>query len=873
MNAHELLLPVGNLEMARAAIHNGADAIYVGFPGFNARGRTVDFEIDDLKSMIETCHLYGVKVNLALNIVIFENELPKVVTLLDQVLRLKPDAFIVQDLGIARIIRYMAPQQVIHASTQMTITNHEAISLLDDLNIKRFVLGRENSLEEIRLIKSHTDKELEVFVHGALCVSYSGQCFTSESLGGRSANRGQCAQSCRFSYDLIVDGAKQNLVDRQFLVSPKDLCGIQEIPELMDIGVTSFKIEGRLKTPEYVASAAKSYREAMDRHLQKRDLTSTQLQKAKDQMATIYSRGFFSGWLHGVDHQHLVDGRFSSHRGLFLGRIAKVYDDRMVLQLENDTELKAGQGLLWSFQSQGLKNEDGGQIYSARSLGKRKWEVMFSRHLKLLPVFEDSVVYLNSHPELKQSLSKSFEDKSLFKRLPVSIEVSCSLGEPLRAVLRLKTTSTEIVVEEQTDECLSLASQRPLTLEFLKEELGALGGTVFRLEEVRAPLLSADSYYISQKQLKLLRRKLTDKLENRLSQKTVDGFVLEPRPLSEVLSWIHEHNISKATIDSALDFGGLAQEPFTTDLKFASTAGSETLLNLVLRSKEQVDDLLLAIHKEQVFVREIHAVLLDFEFGRDYQSSLSRLRESGVSVGIATTRILKPQEYNNLKAIHRLDPDFILVRNLGSLQYFTKTMPFSGRLIGDFSLNVTNHLTADYLLSKGLSSVCASYDLNQTQLFDLAAQCDSAKLEVTMHQYMPSFHMEHCVFAAFLSKGSSFRDCGKPCEKHRVELIDQFENRHQIKPDHECRNTMYNAVSQSAARLYPELQKLGLRFVRLEALNERKDELISKIRGYQDLLAGRASVEEIVQKLSLVERYGLGEGAISREKEYKSRKK
>ena len=237
----ELLLPVGNVEMALAAIHNGADAIYVGFPGYNARGRAIDFEVEELRNIIQTCHLHGVKAHLALNILIFPDELEKLVPVLERILPLKPDALIVQDLGLASLIRQMAPHQVIHGSTQMTVTNHEAITLLDDLDIKRFVLGRENSLREIELIKAQTNKDLEVFVHGALCVSYSGQCFTSESIGGRSANRGQCAQSCRFGYEMWVDGEKKSLVQKQYLVSPQDLCGVAEIPALMDLGSPPLK--------------------------------------------------------------------------------------------------------------------------------------------------------------------------------------------------------------------------------------------------------------------------------------------------------------------------------------------------------------------------------------------------------------------------------------------------------------------------------------------------------------------------------------------------------------------------------------------------------------------------------------------------------
>jgi U32 family peptidase len=299
----ELLLPVGQMEMAVAAIQNGADAIYVGFPGFNARGRSYDFEISELKQIIELCHLNYVKVNLAFNIVIFENEIPLVVEALQKVLPLKPDALIVQDLGLVQIIKEMCPEQVIHGSTQMTITNDLAIEFLNDLHIKRFVLGRENSISEIKLITERTSKELEVFVHGALCVSYSGQCFTSETLGGRSANRGQCAQSCRFSYDLFVDGEKKDLVDQSYLVSPKDLCGIAEIPELMKLGVKSFKVEGRLKTPAYVAQVAKSFRKAIEKTLEGSPLNQNQNQNEKNKMGVEYSRGFFPGWLNGVNHQ------------------------------------------------------------------------------------------------------------------------------------------------------------------------------------------------------------------------------------------------------------------------------------------------------------------------------------------------------------------------------------------------------------------------------------------------------------------------------------------------------------------------------------------------------------------------------------------
>ena len=260
----EILAPVGNMEMAQAAVHNGAHAIYVGTPGFNARGRTKDHTLEELKEIIDFCHLYDVKVLLALNILVFERELDILQSYLPEVLKLQPDAFIVQDLGLAKLLKERCPELPLHASTQMTLASAEAVEELADFGFKRLVLARELSLDQIQSIRESTKQELEVFVHGALCVSYSGQCLTSESFGGRSANRGQCAQSCRLEYELLVDGKVKPLKDNaRYLFSPQDLCGIEEVPQLKAMGVDTFKIEGRLKTPQYVANTVSHFAKAI----------------------------------------------------------------------------------------------------------------------------------------------------------------------------------------------------------------------------------------------------------------------------------------------------------------------------------------------------------------------------------------------------------------------------------------------------------------------------------------------------------------------------------------------------------------------------------------------------------------------------------
>lgn len=765
--------------------------------------------------MIDLCHLYGVRTNLAFNVVIFEHEFPKVIELLEKILPMGPDAFIVQDLGLASLIRKMAPHQRIHASTQMTVTNPDAIKLLDDLKIDRFVLGRENSLPEIQLIREQTDKELEVFVHGALCVAYSGQCFTSESIGGRSANRGQCAQSCRLEYELYVDDVKKDLGDKKYLVSPKDLMGIEEVPALKAVGVNSFKIEGRLKTPEYVAATARNYREVLDGG-------ELKLSQRTRELASTYSRGFFTGWLKGVDHQNLVDATYSAHRGLAVGTIREVRKKTIIL--DSSTELKAGQGLLFVG-----KEEIGAKIFQVGRSGG-SWEVeLLQKNLLLIKGMQ---VYLNSDETLDRELQKGWQSREFQKRIPLNFSVVARVDQPLK-LTAIDPEGRIIEVESKTS--LSKALNRALTKEIMAEELCALGASVYEIQNFQLDM--DGELFLHQRELKELRRELVEKMNEARIQRQLPS--------------TNKVSLTQITKQKA----------------------SHTALNVLLRTKVQVDGFAEAFRRKDFasFEHLLNLVILDFEFGKDYAESVALIRELGLKSAIATTRILKPKEYHHLKTIIRCRPDMILVRNLGALHFLKQETEIP--LIGDFSLNVTNSQTADYLIAKGLETVNTSYDLNQEQLLDLLKNSDPAKTEVTLHQYMPEFHMEHCVFAAFLSKGHSFRDCGKPCERHEVKLKDPYGNWHHLKADQECRNTFFKATPQSASFLLETLKEQGVHSVRLEALNESPQELNHKIQVYLKLLAGSISAQSALDELKLMETYGLGAGQLNKADTYKDRKK
>lgn len=811
MKNSELLLPVGDMNMLLAAIHHGADAVYMGVPYFNARGRSQDFSYADLKEMIDLAHLYGVKVNLAFNVVIFESELEKVCEVLANVLPLAPDAFIVQDLGLAKIIRAMAPHQRIHASTQMTVTNADAMNLLDDLQIDRFVLGRENSIAEIEQIRSQTDKELEVFVHGALCVAYSGQCFTSESIGGRSANRGQCAQSCRLEYELWVDDELKDMGDKKYLVSPKDLMGLSEVPRLKEIGVNSFKIEGRLKGPEYVAAAAHHYREVLDGG-------SLDLKKRTEELATTYSRGFFSGWLGGVDHQNLVDGTYSAHRGVELGKILAVKNK--MISVKSTTTLKAGQGLLIIHH----KEEVGSKIFAVKKIGDTQ-EVELTNKIE---VAAGDTVYLNSDEVNNRKWQKGWSSREFQKRIPLDMKITGRLDSQLVVeVTDPEGRSLKVLSEEN----LSLAQSRPLSAHDILIELGSLGASVY--SQGRTVVEMDDNLFINHKVLKNVRKTLIEKMnELRLKRDTAP---VKPFP----------------------------------QIKFQEKSSADGKLTILLRSKKQVETMAGEFNQIKPLMSNIFAVILDFEFGKDYGPSIEMVRSLGLKVALATTRILKPKEYYNLNTLIRHNPDFILVRNLGALNYLKEKSQIS--LIGDFSLNITNSHSLDYVLSKGLTSVNLSYDLNQEQLLGLI-NAHPAGVEVTIHQYMPEFHMEHCVFAAFLSQGHSFKDCGKPCESHELKLKDPYNNWHYLKADQECRNTFFKATPQSASFMIDELKKRGVKHFRMEALDEAGNELMLKVKTYLELVSGIVTSQQLVEKLKMVETYGLSTGQLGRKDVYKDKK-
>ncbi|MEB3293792.1 MAG: DUF3656 domain-containing protein [Synechococcales bacterium] len=833
----DLLAPAGNWDCARAAVENGADAIYFGLDRFNARMRSQNFTEADLPALMEFLHRRGVKGYVTLNTLIFPKELPEAEQYLRSMMLAGVDAVIVQDIGICRLIRHLSPDFPIHGSTQMTVTSAAGVEFAQQLDCQLVVLARECSLQEIKKIQTQIGKKqlslpLEVFVHGALCVAYSGQCLTSEALGGRSANRGECAQACRMPYELIVDDQVLSLGDRKYLLSPQDLSGLAVLPELVQTGVTCLKIEGRLKTPEYVANVTRVYREAIDQLRPSETMnaglggevrSTAQSDPAQYQLEMAFSRGLYTGWFGGINNQELVHARFGKKRGVYLGKIRAIQGDRVTLILE--APLKPGDGVVFdSGHPEG--KEEGGRVYKVEQRGQETMVTFGKGAIAWKRVHGGDRLWKTSDPELEKQLRQSYEREHQYQR-PIQITVQGLLGEPLTVIVR-----DELGHVVQVDSAIALvqAEKQPLTSDRLREQLGRLGNTPFQLTHLTAQL--EGDLLLPVSELNRMRREFVTQLEQVRSQ---------PK------RWTVN---SQASFQDLLPTLGDRAADLSVSNLGVSNLGVPNLSepNLIVLVR-QIDQLKAAI------AQGITTLYCEFEDPRRYREAVQWVRDrageqpnqSPVEIFVAPPRITKPGENWILQQVRQSNADGYLVRNYDHLQFFADQ-----RCIGDFSLNVANGLTADYFKQRfALERLAASYDLNIQQLTDLLTSTPPDWYEVTLHQHMPMFHMEHCVFCAFLSEGTDFTNCGRPCEKHQVNLRDRVGSEHILQADAGCRNTVFNATAQTGAEYGQHLRQLGVKHFRIEFVNESPEQVQQTIACYQQLLQGQITGTQLWKQLKL----------------------
>ena len=910
----KLLAPAGDWECAKAAVENGADAIYFGLERFNARMRANNFTEADLPKLMAFLHRRGVKGYVTFNILVFENEMAQAEQFTRTMIAAGVDAAVVQDVGICRLIRQISPDFPIHVSTQMTITSAAGVEFARELECNLVVLARECSLKEIEALQCSqraTSPEpqsdrvsplpslplnlgspescrrfplapsegeragvrgptgaseaqsasecrgeglvhrpeprretaesaqhplpLEVFIHGALCVAYSGQCLTSEALGGRSANRGECAQACRMPYELIADGKLVPLGDRKYLLSPQDLAGLEVLPELVRIGVASLKIEGRLKSPEYVANITRIYRDALDR------LGGEARPTGDDRyaMEMAFSRGLYTGWFRGMNHQALVHARFGKKRGVFLGEVARVENEGVWVRLQ--APLKPGDGVVFD-AGHPEGEEEGGRVYEVRrpkSEGRNGGlaELRFGwGDIEFNRIHVGDKLWKTSDPEMDRRLRQSFAGDTPGFQRPLQMEVHGLAGKPLTLIAR-----DELGHVVRCDSAMPLvpAEKQPLTNDRLRAQLGRLGGTPFKLGELKNCL--AGDVVLPISELNRLRRTVALEIET-----------LRAQPKRWRLS------TPEARAECGVEPGTYASGSPSPPLE--ERAGERRLVTtphliVLVRNLAQL---------EAALASGLETFYCEFEDPKKYREAVALARRRPSATGtpleifVAPPRIFKSGEEWTLNQVRSCEADGYLVRNYDHLRFFA-----NDRCVGDYSLNIANRLAADYFKNKfGLERVTASYDLNFTQLEALLQAAPPAWFEITIHQHMPMFHMEHCVFCAFLCRGTDYTNCGRPCDQHDLKLRDRVGAEHPVKADAGCRNTVYNARAQTGADYVARMLALGVRHFRLEFLNETPEQAAQTIARYRQLLRGEITGPQLWRELLLLNQLGVTRGQM-----------
>ncbi|MEL7497864.1 MAG: DUF3656 domain-containing protein [Planctomycetota bacterium] len=827
----ELMSPAGYWPQLQTAVESGADAVYFGLKHFTARSK-VGFELEELPEVMQTLHGRGVKGFLTFNTLVFDHELRQAELAIQSIAAAGVDAVIVQDTGIVDLIRRTAPDLEIHGSTQMSITSAQGAEFAAKLGCRRVVLGRELSLDDIRRIAEATDVELEVFVHGALCVSYSGQCFSSEAWGGRSANRGKCAQACRLSYDLIVDDQARDLGPYRYLLSPGDLCAIEQIPDLMRLGIACVKIEGRYKDANYVAMTTRAYRDAID--LAAIGETGALEPQQRLDLEQIYSRGLGAHFMSGTDHQSVVDGRAPRHRGLLVGVVKTILKPHSVV-IDALLPLHRGDGLVFDAADWRSPDEpeEGGRIYDVASPNDDSTdvEITFGRgDVDLDRIRVGDRVWRTHDPQLIKRLKPLTQNQAPVFTRPLSFRVIAHLGKPLR-VIATPDLQPELQIEYEHNEPLVAASNRALDEELLQDKLGRLGGTPYHLGAIE--LETSGDVFVPTSLINQVRRSLVEAAFEAQS---------ETEPI--------------ATFDSGLE--DQLKSIRTSDV---DSTTRQPVLHVLVRTPEQLDALLNMPQRDQ-----LASITLDYLELYGLRPAIERIQSAGVTARVASPRILKPAEQNVIRFLISLDCE-ILIRSTGLLHDLIQLrdhgdLKSEHHWIGDFSLNVANALSADQFLSSGLERITPTFDLNAMQIEELSASVSSRHLEVIGFSHLPVFHTEHCVFCRFLSEGTDNTNCGHPCEKHKVAVRDQQGRAHPVMADVGCRNTVFGAEAQTDIDAMERWFEKGIEHIRIELVHESGTQTEQITTLFLQFLNHDIEPADMKQRLDEVAKSGVTQGSL-----------
>lgn len=803
----ELLAPAGTLDAVRAAVANGANAVYLGASLYNARDEGAQLSLDELAQACAIAHSRGARVYLTFNVLIKPHELHEAMAYLGECVDRGIDAAIVQDLGAVRLIQELYPQLEVHGSTQMTVHDVEGAKVMQRMGVERVVLARENTLDDIKAIRDAVpDLGLETFVHGALCISYSGQCFMSGMISERSANRGSCAQSCRKDYTLNDDATGETL-DRGYLISTKDLAAHDHLEAIARLGVGCLKVEGRKKKPEYVATVTKAYRGWLDA-IGRGESGRAPGPAEVEPLVQIFSRGNTGGMYGGRQGREYITRTQPDNRGVSLGVV--VAQDGADLIVEVNRPLAVGDGLGFEAPTEGSAATVGGTVQSVRSIGTRsgthRLAIQVRSGGKQTRVPDGWRVVRTSDATLLSTAQASYAGVPVPERLGLHrLDVRCfgHAGGTLKTIW----SCGEHEVTVRGDVALAPASKRALDMTQLREQFGRLGGTAFKLGAIDISGLGT-SLFVPVSELNRLRQEATEQL-------------------TQSLEWAHSSDtaVRADRIAACVDAVAVVHRD----------AGEDDL-------PQDAAPALRAIVYDVDMAREAAAggateIILD-PFLRHPAPPLARvqaLREElvaqGVTLRLRTPTIVRPTERRRMDKWLALDLP-LLTGHLGLLAEFGG----SGRdVIADYATNVFNQHTAALLFELGAQRLVASIELTADELGQLLSPWHGAGFDVLVYGRPEGMTIEHCVLSAAFDRVPT--TCRDLCvQKHaNVSLTDPTGYTFAVATDSACRNRLLHSRPIEGSEFLPALWAQGVRGYQL-LFNVPGDPVRAIVRAYRDAL-------------------------------------
>lgn len=786
----ELLSPVGDFECLKAAVQNGADCVYLGASSFNARARATNFDENSLKKAVEYAKLHNVKVNLTLNTLIKNEEFEDAIKLAVYAYNIGVDAIIVQDLGLSNYLLKNHPEIPLHASTQMTIHNLAGVKALEKHGFSRVVLSRELSISEIKYIKENTSCELEVFIHGALCISYSGGCLFSSMVGDRSGNRGLCAQPCRLPYELI--DSKENKISSGFLLSPRDLCALDYLPTLVRLGIDCFKIEGRMKTPTYVATVTRIYRKYIDFILEHLDLSDEdilklmhkKLEKAneatglsdKEELLQSFNRGgFSSGHLPDKENKNLVFKEMSNNEGIYLGKVFRFNNNKGHISFELQNSLSIGDKIkigndLYTVSELMIDNKN----FKTLDKGKRVTIGRMKGDIK-----NNAPIYRMESKALNDSVSPTFNSEKEFKKLPLDAEIRIVEGKPVKLNVRglagfYKGLEVSITSEFIPEKAINI----PLTEEKITSMLCKTGSTQFEFKNIKIEL--GEGLFLPKvSTINDMRRTAISKLQ---------AMVLEK----------YSHNISPILHELSIDIKAKTEPRLAILLNIIN-------LNYNYLNLENIDSFYIPY---RYFVNEQY---------KDLLKAISQKFNTYIYMPpVIKDSISKNNLEENIKSIIlNFAIKGAVLSHISQIEFFKD---FKLELIANYNLNIFNTYSANELKEKGIIRFIPSLELNKNELKGVL---DTAPInaELIVYGKTPLMTNNYCYLG---ESNKCYKDCNRKCmSNEKYELKDRLGFKFRILPDNTCTlTTIFNSKTTSIT-----FEDLNIDYARIDILDENYEEI------------------------------------------------